>query len=1186
MRASRVRTSLLFAILPVLLATLTASCGSGASDRPNLAKQPTLYVVGYAHLDTQWRWDYPTTIRDYITKTMRINFDYLEKYPSYLFNFSGARRYAMMKEYYPADYEKVKSYVAAGRWFPAGSSWEENDVNSPSAESIVRQVLYGTQYFRREFGKTSAEYMLPDCFGFPASLPSILAHCGIKGFSSQKLSSSWQPAPHVGGPDSPEKTPEGIPFNIGVWEGPDGKTILAALNPGSYGGSITYDLSKTPPAPPKPDPSLTPEQIQQRAQRQRPLVDWPARIDLNGKATGVFADFMYYGTGDTGGAPQEASVKLLDAIVSKGTVPQPNPYAQRGFGQRGQAAAAGQAQPPPPPAPEVVVGDGPVKVISATAEQVFLDIKPEQTARLPRYKGDLELINHSAGSITSQNYMKRWNRMNEVLADGAERASVAAAWLGGRPYPLERLNRAWELVLSSQFHDIIPGTSIPKAYEYSWNDEILAANQFGGVLTSAVESVASVLDTRAEGTSVVVYNPLNIDREDVVEATPSFSSGTPRAVRVFGPDGAEVPAQLEPGGKVVFAARVPSVGFAVYDVRPADAPAPSSLKAGPSSLENARYAIAVDKSGDIASIFDKQIGRELLSAPVRLEIKTDNPRNWPAWNMDYDQQMAAPRTIVGGPARIRVVENGAARVALAVERKAEGSTFVQTIRLAAGDAGNRIEFGMNMDWMTREAHLKAVFPLAAANTVATYNWDLGTIERTNDFDRQFEVASHQWVDLTDKSGAFGATLLTDCKIASDKPDDNTLRLTLIRTPGVQGGYPDQSTLDLGHHEFSYGLAGHAGDFRSGGTDWQGFRLNQPLVAFESPAHAGPLGRTLSLLTVSHPRVRLLAVKKAEQSDEIVVRMVEMDGKPASGVQVAFAAPLTAAREIDGTEMPVAGVPLAEGKLTMDLGPFAVRSFALKLGPAPAAASAAASVPVPLPFDLAAATADGAKAEPGFDSAGRTFAAELWPSEIDLGAAKLVLGPAAGPNAVTAKGQSVALPQGTFNRLYFLAAADGDRPAVFKIDGKSVKVNVQDWGGYIGQWDNRKWNIREEPVPMRPQAAAPGAKPTSGRPAAKPQAPRMRTVMEYAGLIPGYVKPAPVAWFASHRHLADGTNDLYMFSYLFAYAVDLPAGAKTLVLPDDPNIKVLAVSLADEPFPVRPVQPLFDTLERGGTGASR
>src|ERR1039457_5945474 len=180
---------------------------------------------------------------------MRDNFPLFEKYPHYIFNFSGANRYRMMKEYYPADYAKVKQYVAAGRWFPSGSSMEENDVNGPSAESIIRQVLYGKQYFRREFGKTSAEYMLPDCFGFPASLPSILAHTGLKGFSTQKLNAQWQPAPKIGGPDSPERTPEGIPFNVGMWLGPDGKGVIAALNPGGYGSNVYVDLSQEPTAP-------------------------------------------------------------------------------------------------------------------------------------------------------------------------------------------------------------------------------------------------------------------------------------------------------------------------------------------------------------------------------------------------------------------------------------------------------------------------------------------------------------------------------------------------------------------------------------------------------------------------------------------------------------------------------------------------------------------------------------------------------------------------------------------------------------------------------------------------------------------------------------------------------------------------------------------------------------------------
>src|SRR5439155_22769121 len=142
----------------------------------DLTADPTRYVVGYAHLDTEWRWEYPQVIDEFIPHTMHDNFALFEKYPHYIFNFTGSNRYRFMKEYYPTDYAKLKKYIAEGRWFPAGSSVEESDVNSPSAESIFRQVLYGNDFYRHEFGKYSAEYMLPDSFGFPSSLPSILAH--------------------------------------------------------------------------------------------------------------------------------------------------------------------------------------------------------------------------------------------------------------------------------------------------------------------------------------------------------------------------------------------------------------------------------------------------------------------------------------------------------------------------------------------------------------------------------------------------------------------------------------------------------------------------------------------------------------------------------------------------------------------------------------------------------------------------------------------------------------------------------------------------------------------------------------------------------------------------------------------------------------------------------------------------
>jgi alpha-mannosidase len=95
---------------------------------------------------------------------------------------------------------------------------------------------------------------------------------------------------------------------------------------------------------------------------------------------------------------------------------------------------------------------------------------------------------------------------------------------------------------------------------------------------------------------------------------------------------------------VIFAAKVPSVGYAVYDVQP-EAPArcAQALQVSENSLENEYYRVKLNSDGDVASIFDKSIGRELLAAPARLAISYDNPEHWPAWNMDWDQEQAAPK---------------------------------------------------------------------------------------------------------------------------------------------------------------------------------------------------------------------------------------------------------------------------------------------------------------------------------------------------------------------------------------------------------------------------------------------------------------------------------------------------------------------------------------------------------------
>jgi alpha-mannosidase len=1162
---------------------------------PDITKVPTLYVVPYAHLDTQWRWDFPQTISEFLLKTMRVNFEYIDRYPHYVFNWTGANRYRLMKEYYPEDYARMQQYVAAGRWFPAGSSVEEGDVNLPSAEGIFRQILYGNNYFRDDFGKASAEYMLPDCFGFPASLPSILAHSGVKGFSTQKLSSQWQPAPKIGGPDSSEQTPEGIPFNVGMWLGPDGRGVIAALNPGGYGSNVYVDLSQEPSGPlsasapqltSEESARLTPAQTRSLTMRQRSLEqNWVKRIDIDGKATGIFADYHYVGTGDIGGATQESTVKLLEAIVTKSGTVLPSPSsAVFAMGQTPTAA--------PPEGPAVRVGLGPVHVIESAADQMFNDIAPSMMPRLPQYEGDLEPINHSAGSLTSQAYHKRWIIKNELLADAAEKASVAAAWMGGRAYPLHRLNDAWMLELAGHFHDTGAGTATPRAYQFAWNDDVIVANQFAGVLADASEAVTSGLNTDVSGIPIVVFNPLNIEREDVVEAHVVFPDGVPKSVRVVDGEGREVPSQFE-DGKVLFVASTPSVGYAVYGVQPTETSyAHPSLRVTDSSLENDRYRVQVDAKGDVSSIFDKSLNKELLAAPIRLAISNDAPKIYPAWNMDFEQEQAAPRSYVDGLARVRIKENGPVRVSLEVRRETERSRFVQTISLSAGDAGNRVEFVNAIDWRTLSANLKASFPLSASNPDATYNWEVGTIQRSNAQERQFEVASHRWIDLADKSGSFGTTILTDCKNGSDKPNDNTLRLTLLRSPGITpptngrpAPYTDQANQDWGHHEFVFGLVGHSGNWQQAQTDWQAYRLNDPLIAFQSTKHAGPLGTSFSLVHLNNPRIRVLALKKAESSDEIILRMVELDGKLVQDVRVNFAGPVAAAREVDAQEQPIGSANISGGALITSFTAYQPRTFALRLGVPATKLASVHSQPVMLHYDLAIASNDDTKTVGGgFDGAGNAMPAEMLPTTINYHDVDFKLEPAKTgvPNAMVAKGQTIALPAGNYNRIYVLAAATGgDQKASFRIDAEKVDLIIQDWSGFIGQWDTRIWNIPAE----RDWAISANH---AVWPPVDEQQREQRPIMprypeDYVGLEAGYVKTASLAWYASHQHTAGGLNQPYQYSYLFAYPIDVVGEAKTITLPTNDKIRILAISAAEESPSVIPAQALYDMLNRTELG---
>ena len=520
--------------------------------------------------------------------------------------------------------------------------------------------------------------------------------------------------------------------------------------------------------------------------------------------------------------------------------------------------------------------------------------------------------------LTSQSYLKKLNRNNELLADASERAAVSANLLNGANYPVNALNQAWGLTLRNQFHDNLPGTSIPKAIEYAWNDGIIALNIFSGIYKDAIGTLAQSLNTDLPGVPIVVFNPLSISRKDNVEAFIPDEFKDVKSIAVFNAKGKEVPSQITVGfdGKrrILFQADLPPVGAVVYSIQQVATQIKNSeLVVRKDYLENNNFKVSLDGNGDISSIIDKRIQKELLEKPIQLEFGENFPDIKPAWRIYWKDIKKPARSVVANPCSVRIVEDGPVRVAVEVVRENEGSKIIQRIRLSAGTDGSRVEIANLIDWKSRGALLKAAFHLTAKAPEATYNLDLGTIMRGNRNEKQYEVPHHGWLDLTDNSGEFGVSILTGAKYGSDKVDDNTLRLTLIHGPDTQDSQQevlDDGTMsemrwqDWGRHQFLYAVTGHKGDWREGKSHWEAMRFEQRPAAFVVPKHKGKES-SVSLINIDNDQVNIQAVKMAEDGSGVVVRLQELHGlKPVPMLNYQLLKPILAAEELDGAERPL------------------------------------------------------------------------------------------------------------------------------------------------------------------------------------------------------------------------------------------------------------------------------------------
>ncbi|MGM9636549.1 MAG: glycoside hydrolase family 38 C-terminal domain-containing protein, partial [Eubacteriales bacterium] len=991
------------------------------------------------------------------------------KYPHYRMNFEGAFRYKLMKEYYPEMYEKVKKYVAEGRWNVSGSQWDASDANVPSSEGYMRSILYGNGYFESEFGKKSTDIFLTDCFGFRWSLPSIAAHMGLNGFSTQKL--VWgvgSPVYHEDGSvTKPMPDKEAPRMDLGKWVGPDGHYVIASMLGGNYTFHFEWDKEKRP--------------IHDR----REFAD---QIAHNEKWAGVPARMMYYGVGDFGGAPSEESVRYLNEAVE----------------QNGP--------------------DQDFEVISASTDQIMNELTPEQIEKLPAYEGGL-LIPHGYGALTSHTINKRWNRKSELLADSAERLAAIAKWKG-IPYPKERLGEAWKTFLWHQFHDDLPGTSIMDAYRFTHNDFVVAQNLLASELTASAESVARTLKTNVAGTPVLVYNPVSSSRQDLVTA--EIDVKTPY-VRVFAPCGCEMPAQVERReGKtyVKFAAKMKPVSVAVFDIRESEEPSPleSKLSVTENTLTNENYRVTLNEKGDIASVYDRINEKELLSAPSVLEVREDNNTVWPSWEIAYKDIEKTPVPVTDCVS-VEIYENGPAAVSLKVVKTYEHSTFTQIIRLCTG--GKWVEVENNVDWLCRRSMLMAEFPLSVSNPVAEFDLGLGADrgENTNSFP-YFQHCVHQWADLTDSDGTFGVSILNDCKYGMEKPNDNTLRLSLIHTPlGSFMPISAQDWQDMGKNLFRYGITSHKGDRDAVGS--LAAEFNQPMFTFVADKHDGDTGRIV-FATVNHDAVVIRAIKEEEKGSRLIVRVQETSGKPQENVTLNFPSKILSAVETNGYEDEIAPASFDGQTLTFSIGKYEPKTFALTLE-SDEMTDSSAGIPLELAYTHRITTSDH-DLTVGEIADGVSIPAELFESKISCGGLNYTLGDANGMNAIRADGQTIRLPEGVTKLAVLATSAADDQSVLFTAGTKEIPVTVRNFQRPVGAWD--LIGKGDSCMTLTDDLAA----------------------------------------VYTHTHDHNG-NRLYQFAYVYRYDLDV-TGADRVTLPINENVLILAAT-AFNGGSVRAASPIYD-----------
>jgi len=577
-----------------------------------------------------------------------------------------------------------------------------------------------------------------------------------------------------------------------------------------------------------------------------------------------------------------------------------------------------------------------------------LDLK----TNIPVWNDELYLEYHR-GTYTTQAKVKKNNRESESLLSAAEKWASISSLLNNTPYPAELLEKAWKVVLTNQFHDILPGSSINPVYrdaieDYEENKKVINAS-----ISGSLKAIAGKINTGSiDGTPVIIFNPLSWKRSDVVSLPFSFPAEKQLEIRDSQDRSIPVSIQRESDSPDVtlsfLAGDVPPLGYSVFTIKtlheyapkdPVEVPGFNAIEDDQSiQAENNFFIIRINKiTGNISSIWDRRLRKEWVSDGKEanaLQVYEDYPENWDAWDIGYTGRMWD----VKGVDSVELIENSQVKKVIKIKKSFLGlskdryepteyfpSSFF-THYITIYNNLDRIDIKTEADWWEDHMLLKAVFPVNVKNDWAAYEIPFASIKRTTRFETlwekaRYEVSALRWADLSDEKG--GISLLNDCKYGCDI-HGNVMRISLLRAPT----WPDPMA-DRGKHTWVYSIYPHAANPTLIDTIQRAQGLNIPLSVMETDKHNGDLPLESGFFNVQSDTVILDTIKKAEDDNCIILRFYESAGKESdAAVSITGFKNITKIIETDLMEKPITTIPVTNNSFGLKLKKYEIKTLKL------------------------------------------------------------------------------------------------------------------------------------------------------------------------------------------------------------------------------------------------------------------